>query len=88
MGRIVTRVTIENVVDSTKRIETDALVDTDAYILTLPTAWRERLGDFSNCHEVEIHLANEQTVKGTVCGPVAVQIPGFRQISSEYCFSR
>lgn len=86
MGRIVTRVTIENSSDPSKRIEIDALVDIGAYILTLPTAWRERLGAFRTSEEVDIHLANEQTVKGTVCGPVLVQMPGFRQISSEVLF--
>jgi predicted aspartyl protease len=87
MGRIVTRVTIENPSDPSKRIETDALVDTGAYIMTLPVAWRARLGEFRTGDEVEIHLATEQTVKGTVCEPVLVQIPGFRRISSEVLFT-
>ncbi|MBA3831887.1 MAG: hypothetical protein H0X34_08340 [Chthoniobacterales bacterium] len=86
MGRIVTRVTIENPAEPGKRIETDALVDTGAYIMTLPAAWRDRLGKLRNCEEVEIHLATEQTVTGSVCGPVFVQMPGFRQISSEVLF--
>ncbi len=86
MGRIVTRVTIENPADPSKRIETDALVDTGAYIMTLPEAWRDRLGEFRNREEVDIHLATEQSVKGVVCGPAFVQMPGFRQISSEVLF--
>ena len=52
----------------------------------LPSALRDRLGEFRKCDEIEIHLANEQTVMGTVCGPVLLQIPGFRQISSEVLF--
>ena len=86
MGRIVTRVTIENSLDPSKRIETDALVDTGSYMMILPSALRDRLGEFRKCDEIEIHLANEQTVMGTVCGPVLLQIPGFRQISSEVLF--
>ena len=86
MGRIVTRVTIENSLDPSKRIETDALVDIGAYMMILPSAWRDRLGELRKCDEVEIHLANKQTVMGTVCGPVLLQIPGFRQISSEVLF--
>ena len=86
MGRIVTRVTIENSLDPSQRIETDALVDTGSYMMILPSAWRNRLGEFRKCDEIEIHLANEQTVMGTVCGPVLLQIPGFRQISSEVLF--
>ena len=86
MGRIVTRVTIESSLDPSKRIETDALVDTGSYMMILPSAWRNRLGEFRKCDEIEIPLANEQTVMGTVCGPVLLQIPGFRQISSEVLF--
>jgi len=86
MGRIVTRVTIESSLDPSKRIETDALVDTGAYMMILPSAWRDRLGELRKCDEVEIHLANKQTGMGTVCSPVLLQIPGFPQISSEVLF--
>ena len=86
MGRIITRVTVENSVDPTKRIEMDALVDTGAYILMLPSAWHDRLRPFRTSREVEIHLANEQTVRGLICGPVLVQIAGFGQIASEVLF--
>ena len=44
MGRIVPRVTMENPLDPTKRIETDALIDAGAFMLTLPRSWQDRLG--------------------------------------------
>ncbi len=55
-------------------------------MMILPSAWRDRLGELRKCDEVEIHLANKQTGMGTVCSPVLLQIPGFRQISSEVLF--
>ena len=46
MGRIVTSVSIENVLDSEFSIRCDALVDTGASHLVLPLAWRSRLENF------------------------------------------
>jgi predicted aspartyl protease len=86
MGRIITRVAIENASDSSKRIETDALVDTGAYMMILPNAWRDRLGNLPASRKVEVHLATEEMVEGEVCGPVYIQIPGFNRIASEVLF--
>ena len=44
MGRIVTGVRITNLLDVEKSLECDALVDTGAAHMVLPTAWRSRLG--------------------------------------------
>ena len=44
MGRIITRVRIENLLDADKSIACDALVDTGAAHMTLPAAWQDRLG--------------------------------------------
>ena len=85
MGRITARVTIENVLDPTKRIETDALVDTGAFMLTLPQAWQSRLGDLVT-RETEVFTATQQRIMATVGGPVQIQIVGFPKINSEVCF--
>lgn len=45
MGRMIVETTIENALDSSRSIRCDALVDTGAAYLTLPLAWRERLGE-------------------------------------------
>ena len=44
MGRIIVAASIENGADPAFRIESDASVDTGAAHLTLPAAWRDRLG--------------------------------------------
>jgi len=36
--------------------------------------------------QVEIETATQQTIKGEVCGPVRIQIEGFRPIYSEVSF--
>lgn len=85
MGRIVTRVTIENHLDPTKRIETDALVDTGAFMLTLPKSWQERLGPLE-MRDLEVLTANQERVPAQVGGPVRIQLAGFPRINGEVCF--
>ena len=99
MGRVVTDVTIENAgdlwavrnglksVDQVRRVTvTDALVDTGASFMALPFAWRDRLGDLETMTEVEMETATQETIKAEVCGPVRIQIEGFRPIHTEVSF--
>ena len=86
MGRIIAQVGIQSVLDPDKRILCDALVDTGSSHLVLPTAWRQRLGDLKEIGTVELEIATQQTVQGIVCGPVQVQIEGFRPIFTELVF--
>jgi predicted aspartyl protease len=86
MGRISTSVTLENLSDPTKSLRCDALVDTGASYLVLPTAWRDRLGDLRKLATVEMETATQQTVQGDICGPVLVQIEGFRPVIAEVVF--
>ena len=86
MGRIATSVTLASVLDPEKTIRCDALVDTGASHMTLPTAWKERLGKLQEFGIVDFETATQKTVKGSVCGPVRVQIEGFRAIATEVVF--
>ena len=86
MGRIVSFVTIENPLDAEKRIACDALVDTGASHMILPSAWRKRLGDLRELGMVEMETADQTPLSGTVCGPVQIQIEGFRPVFSEVVF--
>jgi len=86
MGRIAASVTVANLLDPEKSILCDALVDTGASHMTLPTAWRPRLGELQEFGVVEVALANQQVAKGVVCAPVRVQIEGFRPIVTEALF--
>jgi predicted aspartyl protease len=86
MGRIVASVKIDNASDASRSIRCDALVDTGASFMVLPNAWRDRLGKLDTTTQVEMETATQQTIKGEVCGPVRIQIEGFRPIYSEVSF--
>lgn len=86
MGRIVSSVTIENIIDPSKSIRINALVDTGSSFLVLPSAWRDRLGELEVLDTIDLETATQHIVKGEVCGPVRIQIEGFRPIFNEVLF--
>ncbi|MCG3197042.1 MAG: hypothetical protein GHCLOJNM_01525 [bacterium] len=86
MGRIITSVTIENLLSRDKRIHCDALVDTGASHMTLPLAWRDRLGELEEARRIRLEMADQTTLEGVVCGPVRLQITGFEPVFSEVIF--
>ena len=86
MGRIVTTVRIANLQDADKKITCDALVDTGESYMVLPSAWRERLGELEEIAIVPLETATQETVEGKICGPVRIQIEGFRPIYNEVLF--
>ena len=86
VGRIVVPVHIENAMERTYSITCEALVDTGAWMMTLPSAWRERLGALETNAYVELSTATQETVVGEVCGPVHLRLQGFRAIATEVLF--
>jgi predicted aspartyl protease len=86
VGRIVASVKIENTREPPASIRCDALVDTGAAYMVLPRAWRERLGELEELESVDVQTATQQTVRGIVCGPVKIQVEGFRPVFSEVMF--
>jgi predicted aspartyl protease len=86
VGRIVAAVTIENAADLSMVLRCDALVDTGASLMVLPTAWRDRLGNLNFSSEIQVETATQETVTAEVCGPVRIQIDGFRPILNEVAF--
>ena len=86
MGRIVASVTIENAADLSKALRCDALVDTGASLMVLPSAWKDRLGNLEFSTQIEVETATQETVTAEVCGPVRIQIEGFRAILNEVAF--
>ncbi len=86
MGRIVSSVTIANTSDESNTIRCDALVDTNASLMMLPGAWKDRLGNLQLVRNIELETATQEIVTGEVCGPVRIQIEGFQPIFSEVLF--
>lgn len=86
MGRIIASVTIDNVLDQSKSLRCDALVDTGAAYMVLPNAWKDRLGNLESMQKVPVETATQDTVPAEICGPVRIQIEGFRLIHTEVLF--
>jgi predicted aspartyl protease len=86
MGRIIASVRIDNASDVTKGLRCDALVDTGASLMVLPSAWKDRLGQLNPGTEIEVETATQEIIRAEVCGPVRIQIEGFRPIFNEIAF--
>ena len=86
MGRIVAQTKVTNLFDEKKFIRCGMLVDTGASALILPSAWKERLGEFKRSEAVELLLASREVVRGEACGPVEIRIEGFRPVLNEVIF--
>lgn len=86
MGRISVQATIGTRDTDTAAITCEALVDTGAAYLTLPTAWRSRLGELATLDTVDVETANQSTIAGEICGPVLLRFGGFRPLWTEALF--
>lgn len=86
MGRITVEATIENGTDSSFRLRCGALVDTGAAYLTLPNAWRDRLGQLTRLDTVDVETATQAVVSGDICGPVLLRLERFRPVLTEVLF--
>jgi len=86
MGRIVAKVTVKNALDESKVRIFDALVDTGATLLTLPTAWKQDLGKFLITEKERVQLANQHEIDVEICGPITIQLEGFRKINMDVAF--
>jgi hypothetical protein len=86
MGRIVTNVRVTNLLDVEKSLDCDALVDTGAAYMVLPSAWRVRLGDLKVVREVDCETATQEIVRAPVCGPVEIHLEGFEPVYGEVLF--
>ncbi|HEV3416803.1 MAG TPA: aspartyl protease family protein [Pirellulales bacterium] len=86
MGRIITSVTVQNIMDPKQSLRCDALVDTGASHLVLPSAWKDRLGDLESMERIDVEVADQSVVQAEICGPIKIQIEGFRATYGEVLF--
>src|SRR5213593_71359 len=86
VGNVFVNVTVTNSIEPTHQMAFEALVDTGAFALMLPKAWKERLAPFQQCVEVEVETADQRVVVGEACSTVWIQIAGFRPIPDEVVF--
>ena len=86
MEGIIVQTTIENGIDAAFRLRSDALVDTGAAYLTLPSTWRDRLGKLTLLNTVSVETATQAVVNGDICGPVLLRMGNFRPVLTEALF--
>ena len=80
MARIAIEATIDTNESPDATIVCEALVDTGAAYLTLPNAWRFRLGDLATLDTVHVETADQSVVTGQICGPVRLRLGDFRPV--------
>jgi predicted aspartyl protease len=86
MGQVMVPVTVTNVLDPTRELFFTGMVDTGAFGLVLPLAWRERLGALPVHTTVELETADQRVVTADLCAPVMIQVAGFRPVTGEVAF--
>lgn len=86
MGRVLVNIKVSNNVDRSKSISCEALVDTGASHLVLPSAWRLRLNDLETVRILEAETATQATVRGEICGPIRLEVEGFGPVFTEVMF--
>jgi predicted aspartyl protease len=79
-------VAVSNIATNDQAVRFDALVDTGATFLTLPSSWKEKLGKLELLEQVELELASGNIIEGEICGPVKIKIGEFRDIIGEVRF--
>ncbi|MGI9034435.1 MAG: aspartyl protease family protein [Pyrinomonadaceae bacterium] len=86
MGRIVTQIKISNFLEADKSIEIDALVDTGASYLTLPNAWKDRLGELKKIESVEVEMGTGEIRQAEIYAAVSIKVANFREVIGEVLF--
>jgi hypothetical protein len=86
LTRILVSVRIDNVRDDSKGVTCDAFVDTVASMMMLPAVWKDRFGDLESTRTIDVETSTQGTLRCKVCGPVRIQIEGFRPIFNEVAF--
>jgi len=86
MGKIIVDVTVSSFLEIGKSIDFDGSVDTGATFLTLPSAWKSKLGEIEILEEVDLELASGKIIGGEICGPVKIKVGEFREITGEVLF--
>ena len=86
MGEVIVELTVENRLDPERRIVCRGMVDTGAYGLILPAAWKNRLGELPDVTLVDLEMADQRVATAEIRGPVRIQLAGFRRVDTEVIF--
>lgn len=86
MGQVKVPVTPVNGSNPARELRFDAIVETGAFGLILPTVWKERVGPLPHAAVVEVETADQRILTAEVCGPVRIRVDGFGAIDGEVVF--
>jgi hypothetical protein len=86
MGEIFVELTVANRLEPERSVSCRAMVDTGAFGLILPSAWKAQLGDLPDLTLVDLEMADQRVATAEIRGPVSVQLAGFRRVNSEVIF--
>jgi clan AA aspartic protease len=75
MGKVIEKVKLTNLLDSTKSAEVDAVIDTGATMLVLPQGLVRRL-KLKKVRDVKVKYANNETRKKSIYGVVTLKLKG------------
>jgi len=75
MGKVIERVKITNLLDPTRSIEIDAVIDTGATMVVLPQNIVDEL-KLKKIREVKVRYANNTTETKSIYGVVTIEIKG------------
>ena len=83
---IIVSAKVESVRDGSRSFVCAAVVDINASLMVLPATWKDRLGDLDSTRTIELETHAHRKLTAEVCGPVRIQIEGFRPIFNEVAF--
>ena len=69
MGEVMVDLAVENVFEPDRRVVCKAMVDTGAFGLVLPNAWKTQLGGLPVLSLVDLELADQRVVTAEIRGP-------------------
>lgn len=75
MGKVIEKVKLTSLLDPTKSIEVDAVIDTGATMVVLPQSIVDELG-LRKIREVKVRYANNKTETKSIYGVVTIEIKG------------
>ena len=86
LGRIVTKVTLNQPGRGAKRFEFEGFVDTGADHLVLPMEWKKYFPNLQTERLVKFITAEQRHSVGHLCGPLQIELDGFDPIWGEVLF--
>lgn len=75
MGKVIEKIKVMNLLEPTKSVEIEAVIDTDATMVVLPQNIVDALG-LKKIRETKVRYANNKTELKSIYGVVTIEIKG------------